>query len=895
MRVHTGPDAEESSLSALPARRCWLALGLGLAAAGSGCGGSLQPWTLTITVTTDRDVDAVAVETAWLGERTTVALSPTPRNDHTTLWHTTLDGPPVRVLPVSIWMPSPMTGERRRAHQALEVLTVGDQGLHYAVDETRPAFLRRVPSPGTTTDAARRDNLALAGSMGWGIAALLGVLGLWWRPSGSSSKTVSSGTSWAWWEPLGWLGFAAVWTWPAAIAGPTRIAGRHFDALGTVWFIDAAPRLLSSLTDPLTGWPAGADYTTADSYVLLAVASALSWLHPAAVHGWLAVVGVAASGWAASVFAFEVGARGVYRWLAGLFFAAGGLAANALLEGHAYHVVNPWMPLFALTWWRATSGVGRIQDGVLAGVFFALALGTTGYLGVATALLAVGFFVDGALRHGGRLLAPVAGSLAVVVPVLAGFLWLHSGLDAEAGSSSTMSLQTGSLHLLSLAGPTPEVDRLGHSLALSLPSVCVALALLSAAVLPRRGRWWVLASVAAGALVLAAGPGLSDGISVRAPSPLGWVWSIDTLSRLRFPVRLAWAALLCVGALAGAVATRLLEGRPRVGMVLMVAASVESLWIVGLPLRQASRLATVPSAYRDDDGPVLDLLPTMLRDHGELDSWLNATTCLHQTGHGRAIAEDCVHVPIDPTTDRALTRAVGAMLLDGDATSAYRALSSQGFSQLAVQPDLFSHGDWQRIEPVLAALDAQPTESHDGGAWVRVYDVAPPSQHPSAAPVSTDHTVLQLDLVTPSRQPGRQYAAEVVHPDGAVHTTPLRDDGHDEHDRPRDGIHTAELTIVHPGGATLRILDPRTRAVLWQGDLHAHGEHDHRAFYQEVDGQVVPVLFGFEDFAPGAATGTAKLARIGGGVWGALAFSVAAVGLVAPAGRTRRRRTRGVK
>ena len=65
---------------------------------------------------------------------------------------------------------------------------------------------------------------------------------------------------------------------------------------------------------------------------MLGLGVLLQWADPVRQHGWLQILGVASSAWAASAFARTVGATAPWNLLAGLGFAPG-LAANALLEG----------------------------------------------------------------------------------------------------------------------------------------------------------------------------------------------------------------------------------------------------------------------------------------------------------------------------------------------------------------------------------------------------------------------------------------------------------------------------------------------------------------------------------------------------------------------------------
>ena len=833
-------------------------------------------WTVAVSLTTtdDPQLETVAIETAWLGERQRVDLIRSTDTDGAVVWRGMLAGPPLRLLPVSFWVTTATEPTPRRAYFALEVLEYGDQDLHYTVDAFRHRFVHRVVSEGDTLEVRTRDAQMLAGSFGWGLAVMLVLLA-------ASRARPRPGPGLQWtdtrWEPLVWLVLATAWTWPAVVAGGDTLVGRHFDALGTIWFLDAAPRLLPGLSDSLTVWPGGASYQAADSYLLIVWGVLGAWLDPVRLHGWLQVLGVASSGWAASAFAREVGARAPWTLLAGLGFAFSGLAANALLEGHVYHLLNPWMPLFALMWWRATGRDGTVRQGLAAGGFFILTLLTTAYLGVAAAIVAVAFFLDGALRHRGAVAQPAGAALLVVTPVAV--LWSLALLTDSAMTPATVGLQIGASDLVHMAGATPDTDLFGHSLAMSLAGLTLAFPFLLRRALRSDERWPVLVVVAVVALVLSAGPVLSDGVQALLPSPFGWVWSLDGLNRLRFPVRLAWAGLLCLSALAAWIATRLFSHRPMWGMVVLVAALVEVFFVVRLPARQAERLASVPSAYSSGEGPVLDLLPTVVGRGGELDSWFNAITCLYQTGHGRAIVENCVRVPISQDEDRELVRRVGALLLEGDASAVRAVLEDAGFTALAVHPDWLFSGDWQRIQPVLALLDPQPEESVDGGARVLLYAPGRPVGSATApgarrGPASTR---MCLQVVSGDSSAASTWMARVADGRGAEQSAVFVDDGRVDGDWPWDGVHTAALgSSPHPD-ATLtlyEVVDGREQ-LRWSGALDAFGD-DRRMFYQEGDGRVHPVLFALDQSPPGAVASRARVARFGWGLW----FMLAGITLV---------------
>ncbi len=232
--------------------------------------------------------------------------------------------------------------------------------------------------------------------------------------------------------PLVFLLLAVIWTWPAILA--PGLVGRMPDAAGTAWFLWASPRLLLNLHDGLTGWPAGVTYGRPDSYLLLLVGPLLSWVGPARAHAWIAVFGLAASAWGAEAFARTLGARAPWSGLAGLAFAFTGLASSALLEGYVYHLVNPWLPLLALSWFRATRPKGTVGQGLAAALFFVLCLLTTAWMALAAMPLVVGFLAAALLRQGRALdWRPVGPPPAVALPAFFYLACLRVG--RRAGSA----------------------------------------------------------------------------------------------------------------------------------------------------------------------------------------------------------------------------------------------------------------------------------------------------------------------------------------------------------------------------------------------------------------------------------------------------------------------------
>ncbi len=507
---------------------------------------------------------------------------------------------------------------------------------------------------------------------------------------------------------------AVLWTWPAAIAGGEWLVGRHFDLPGTVWFISAAPRLGLDGVDPLTSWPAGAAYSRLDSWILLVLGSLFGWIGEVRLHGLLQVLGVFGSAWAAEACARGLGARPPWSWLAGLSFGFGGIAATALLEGHVYHLFDPWLPLFTWAWWRATGPGGTPRQGAVAGALWVLCLLTTAYVGLAASLIAVGLALGALLR---RHLAPRAALAAAAVAVPVGLLYLtaFSGGDLHAGMELD-TLRRGSADLVNLVGPTLELDRNGNSLSPSLHAGVFALVLVSPVVLRGRQRWQALAWTAVAGVVLALGPALSTPRTTLIPLPLSLVDGVEALQFLRFPARLIWTWNLCAGLVAALVATELAR-RHRLGAALLgVIALVDVFWVIDMPGRQRTQLAATPSAYTEAGGAVLDLYPEYLGPVGDWNTWFTGLSCLYQVEHGHPIVQDCVATDADASPALALSREVTGRLLRQEPIEPV--LEDWQIAAVAWHPDLFTPGDRERLRPGLLALDPDPVVSTDGGEHV---------------------------------------------------------------------------------------------------------------------------------------------------------------------------------
>ncbi|MDP6931338.1 MAG: hypothetical protein QGG40_00410, partial [Myxococcota bacterium] len=294
----------------------------------------------------------------------------------------------------------------------------------------------------------------------------------------------------------------------------------------------------------------------------------------------------------------------------------------------------------------------------------------------------------------------------------------------QAFVENPVSLRMASANLASMAGPTPEIDRTDHSLALALSGTILALCAISPRLVGTLPRWRTLLGTGVAALVLSMGTELSTSpYQGGPPLPLALFHALPGGDLLRFPARLAWAWLLCGGVLAACCATNLAQRVGPRARWLLVLAAVDAFILVRLPHRQVSRLATVPSAYTESTGAVLDLLPEDVNPNGELGAWMTGLSCYYQLRHDRPIADDCVRVTVQ--NRRTLGRWLGRTLLAGEAQLAHRGLTQLGFTSVAFHPDLFTEGDRRRLQHGLALLDPDPVSSQDGGEVVAVYRVHP--------------------------------------------------------------------------------------------------------------------------------------------------------------------------
>ncbi len=525
------------------------------------------------------------------------------------------------------------------------------------------------------------------------------------------------------WTPLVLLLLAVLWSWPAA--WPRGVPGLWPDALGTTWFIDASPRLLPRLDDPLTGFPGGAHYGRPDSFLLMALSVLLAWLPPPWVYGLVTVLGLTASAWAAERLAAELGAVPPWSLLAGAGYAFCGLSSTALIEGYPYQVLNPWLPLMAVYWLRALGPKARPRDGLLAGLFFALTLLSSAWLGLSAALVLA---MTGLGIGGARLRALSWPAVGLAVVIVGGVtlayvgLFLHGGIGVrQGGGSAPIAAQMRTI-LVQSAGPGLGVDVRWHGQNHGIGATVPSLAVLSAVVLGRGMRWKALLAAGLLSLLLSLCPRIdADALAAASPGFLGGFWHALAGSLLRFPARLGWAWALCGSAVAALVLSVLAHRSPRGALLLLGAVLIDAFVVQRLPLRQGLTLASAPSAYGAHTGPVLDIFP---EGCGEDPQWLLWTTnlaCHYQTVHQRPIAEHCLFVANTDSPRLLRQRMLVDRVLSGDAAEALDELRGEGFGSVVLHLDHFPRADADALRRALTAAAGAPVESRDGGEYVAAF------------------------------------------------------------------------------------------------------------------------------------------------------------------------------
>jgi len=539
---------------------------------------------------------------------------------------------------------------------------------------------------------------------------------------------------------------SAIFSWPL-ITDPLGLqVSRQFDLFSVLWTQSMA-RPWPGLATAATAWPLGESLTRADSFVLLTLARSLDWLDPRLAAPICALAGPPLSAWAAERLARrDLGAAWPWSLIAGTTYGFSGLMCTALLEGHVYVMLAPWPPLMASALLRAERG-GRLRDGLLAGLYWALSLWTSAYLGIAAAALAVALALPALLKPGARWRALMAAAAtAAVAGASYAALFLHSGaleraLSTTSRQSSVLRMSAGSARLGGMAGWDPTADMVLHSITPTLGFTALALALFSPLLLPRVPAWRRLAAAGVVAAALSLGPELQ-----LYHSDLEWPWLLSPLQGLpiasffRHPARLLWVTSLALGVGGALAATQLARRRRLPALALVLFAVGDALLGTGAPLRTARVPITAPSAYQaaPEGWAVLELFPLYEGSVEELELYFNNLTCAYQVHHRRPLLNQCLG-----TTLRSGPRwEVGSWLIDAalrqpPAARIPQRLTSLGIGAVALHPDLFPGASRDELMAGLSqALGPPAAISVDAGERVLLYTLPVEGAPPAAAVLS---------------------------------------------------------------------------------------------------------------------------------------------------------------
>lgn len=538
-----------------------------------------------------------------------------------------------------------------------------------------------------------------------------------------------------------YLVLSVLFSWPLV----TDPAGMHlspqFDVYGLAWVLDGASAIDRHLVMPLARWPEGESLLRADSFVILGLGLAFArWMGAWALISAVSLVGPVLSGWAAERCAARaLGARFPWSLIAGFAYGYSGLAATALLEGHVYGMFNPWLPLMAWKALEATRPGARPGVGAQVAVWWALALATTAYAGVAATLL-LGLIVLAAVVRRRLERSPVLGFCAVAVPVAVAYVALYASGGPPAGQAALehlpdtrMVTSVGSAHLGTLIGYTPTVDFLGHSIAPSLGLTAIALAAFAPRVLRPSFEWRVMGIAGVIALMLSLGPYLEFfTMDVRIPWILWPIGAIPAAGAFHFPARLMAVATLGIGCVAALVAGRLAERSPVAARALLLFAALDPLVQSAVAFRAPRVPTAAPSAYLSApaDRAVLDFLPSFSADHGDLGELLfftNRVACSYQVSHRRPILGGCLATGPDLSPRLRVSSWLSAGLLRGDDPAAITGpLADIGVGAVAYHPDLFVVEDRVRLDAALRDVFGVPlAATADGGERIVLFGVEP--------------------------------------------------------------------------------------------------------------------------------------------------------------------------
>jgi hypothetical protein len=534
---------------------------------------------------------------------------------------------------------------------------------------------------------------------------------------------------------------AAAFTWPMVTDPGGLLVTRQFDLWSTVWLAGEAPFIGADFTTWRTAWPEGQPLGRVDSILLLVFGRLLTPLlgADAVIFGYLVLGPIASALAAESAARTVVGARFPGSLVAGFVYGFSGVMLTALLEGHVYFMLAPWLPLLARDFVAALRPGGPPTAGILAGLWWLLSLLTSAYIGICATLVVLAAVL--ARPMGLRRPAPwAAAAVAVPAGLLYVVLFVSGGEISQAaeGKGILPTLQAGSATLFTLAAWAPGTDLHGHSIAPTLGLGAVAMAGVAPILLPARMGWRPWAVLGLLAAVGALGP-VIDLWSMGKPLPGLWAPLARGTGEIffHFPARLVWISSLCLGFVAARVVSYLLKRGDRArALPLVLFAAVDGLVLAAPRARADTVLTDVPSAYAAAraDGALLELLPDFLGGAHDHELLMNNLTCAYQRVHGHTLLNTCIGVHTIETPRVRVGHWLAGRLLEGRTADLGPRLAALGIGSVAVHPTLYTPGERDQILAGLeSALGPPVARSVDGGDPVVLFHVPGPLADRAAA------------------------------------------------------------------------------------------------------------------------------------------------------------------
>jgi hypothetical protein len=609
--------------------------------------------------------------------------------------------------------------------------------------------------------------------------------------------------------------------WQRGILFEDNLPARYHDALGTYWMMIRSSEW-TGFIDSSTAYPTGANYRSLDSFLLWGISLLFSFVDTLQLYKGLLILGPTLSGWAAGMWAKDLGIRAPWSWIVGLTFGFSGLAENAILEGQVYQCFTAGIPFTGLF-------IGRylhqpsIRNGLGAVFSFGLCLFSSSYLGASCLILLFGLWVGtGAWKRLSSLWI-----FAGVIPLL----WVHTSWMLSTGIHEVRTfneMTIGSVSLMNFWGSTPEMDREGHAIALGIST----LSLLTTLSIPAKGLdarmkrslYW-----AGGlSLILMLGPNLNlSHIDRLFVLPTSWMYQQPGLSSIGFPIRLSHPFTLAVAIFTG-WGLQTMGQRNRWTLILLPLFVVEigrrdlnfrqGSWNIDTPVLQ---IDSTQDEGREKDQSIFTLYP---QTHKELrgsdaDIILYMLDCVSQTTHEKPIANNCLSVNIYGSNAKNIQLELLTRILNQQ--SLQSVIDSNDIGTIVVFPELFRKTDRIRV---LEAMDKEFDVTHQGNTPLQ-YFVYTPEENTTNTDPTFSPSKITLDLIT-TKDHSKPL---LVLGEGVITETTLQVRAQSIRHRIEVTAHEAELPLL------FQTIDGM---VIWEGILYPNSTNDHMILRPDVGPQI---------------------------------------------------------